>query len=90
MAHRWIKGLNISFASEKRQRALTSDFIGDNITAEKGAFSFSGHKDEEIREDPSFTAPAGLHLVDCPPPWDVGNHCQELSLSHSACTKNYK
>ena len=56
MVHRWMKGLKISFASEKKQRALAEDLVGDNITAEKGAFLFPVDKGEEIREAP-FTAP---------------------------------
>ena len=52
-----MKGLNVSFASEKKQRALASDLVGDNITAEKGAFSFCGHKGEEIREAPFVYCP---------------------------------
>ena len=52
MAHRWMKGLNVSFASEKKQRTLAKELVGDNITAEKGAFSFPVDKGEEIREAP--------------------------------------
>ena len=52
MIHRWMKGLNISFASEKKQRTLANDLVGDNITAEKGAFSFPVERGEEIRETP--------------------------------------
>ena len=52
MAHRWMKGLNVSFASEKKQRTLAKELLGDNITAEKGALSFSVDKSEEIREAP--------------------------------------
>ena len=46
------ESLNISFASEKKQRTLANDLVGDNITAEKGAFSFTVDKGEEIREAP--------------------------------------
>ena len=39
--YRWMKDLNVTFASEKQQRILADGIIGDNITAEKGAFTFT-------------------------------------------------
>ena len=55
--HRWMKGLNVTFASEKKQRVLADSIIGDNITAEKGAFTFTVDKQQEIREVPFVYCP---------------------------------
>ena len=51
--YRWLKELNITVSSEKKQRAMAKDIIGDNIVAEKGAFTFSLEGGgEEIRQVP--------------------------------------
>ena len=55
--HRWMKGLNVTFASEKQQRVLASSIIGDNIVSEKGAFTFTVDKVQEIREVPFVYCP---------------------------------
>ena len=52
-----MKGLNVTFASEKQQRILADGIIGDNIAAEKGAFTFTVDKVQEIREVPFVYCP---------------------------------
>ena len=37
---RWLKTLNITFASENKQRVLAKTITGDSVVAELGAFSF--------------------------------------------------
>lgn len=55
---RWLKSLNISVASEVRQRSLATDIVGDNLVAELGAFSFRGNGGgEEIKEVPFAYVP---------------------------------
>ena len=39
MHFRWLKTLNISVGSEVKQRALAKEIVGDNLTAEMGAFT---------------------------------------------------
>ena len=36
-----VKSLNVSIASERQQRKLAKDIIGDNLVAERGAFILS-------------------------------------------------
>ena len=49
----WLKELNISVSSEAKQRKMAKSIVGDNIVAEKGAFSFPLDKGgEEIKEAP--------------------------------------
>lgn len=51
--HRWMKGLNINIASEQKQRVMATEIVGDNLVAEKGAFTFPIEKGgEEIHEAP--------------------------------------
>ena len=38
---RWLMGLNMSMASEATQRVMAREIVGDNLAAEKGAFTFS-------------------------------------------------
>ena len=55
---RWLKKFKIHVASEKQQRALANDIIGDNMEAEKGAFIFSREGGgEETREAPFVYVP---------------------------------
>ena len=49
---RWFKSLNVSIASENKQRKLAQSIVGDDLIAEKGAFTVSVDKGEEIREVP--------------------------------------
>ena len=41
MLHRWLKTFNVSLASERRQRALASAEVGENLAHEMVPFSFS-------------------------------------------------
>ena len=44
---------NVNLAGERQQRKLADSIVGDNISAEKGAFTFPTEKGgEEIREVP--------------------------------------
>ena len=53
MKLRWLKELHISVASEARQRQMAKGIVGDNLVAEKGAFTFPLEKGgEEIKEVP--------------------------------------
>ena len=45
--YRWFKSLNVSIASERKQRTLAKEILGDNLVAEKGAFSFPVDKGGE-------------------------------------------
>ena len=55
---RWLTSLNVSLASEAKQRVLAKKIVGDNITAGKGAFTFSMDKGgEEIKEVPFVYRP---------------------------------
>ena len=50
---RWLKTLNITLASENKQRVLAKTITGDNVVAELGAFSFHlPGGGEEIRQVP--------------------------------------
>jgi len=47
---RWLKKFRVHLASERQQRVLVHEVIGDNIESEKGAFLFSNEDgSEEIR-----------------------------------------
>lgn len=56
---RWLKSLNITLASEGKQRTLVKDVVGDNFRAESGAFTFSSGRGSltEIREVPFVYVP---------------------------------
>ena len=55
---RWLKGLNVTIASEMKQRAMAKTIVGENLKAEKGAFTFSQDKGGEvIREAPFVYCP---------------------------------
>ena len=63
-ANRWLKEFQISLASERSQRQLAREIIGDNLQAEKAPFSFT--KDgggEEIREIPFVFVPNLIRKV---------------------------
>ena len=54
----WLKEFHIEIASEKKQRQMAREIIGENLQAEKAPFTF--HKDgggEEIREVPFVFVP---------------------------------
>lgn len=51
-SNRWFKSLNVSIASEGKQRKLAKDLLGVAPKAEKGAFTFVVDKKEEVREVP--------------------------------------
>lgn len=51
---RWLKGLNVSIASEKKQREMADEIVGDNLVAERGAFTFSVDKGGEMIRDVPF------------------------------------
>ena len=58
MYNRWLKTLNITLASEGKQRALAATVTGDNLRAELGAFSIShAGGSDEIREVPFAYVP---------------------------------
>ena len=45
--------MNVSVASEAKQREMAKGIVGDNLVAEKGPFTFSLEKGgEEIKEVP--------------------------------------
>ena len=49
---------NISIASEKQQRIMLRDRVGENLVAERGAFTFSWDKGgKEIRDVPFVYSP---------------------------------
>ena len=51
---RWFKAHNVNIASERKQRQLAQQIIGDNVVAEKGAFSFPGEKGGEVMKEVPF------------------------------------
>lgn len=55
----------MSIASEGKQRKLAKDILGDNLVlvAEKGAFTFTVDKKEEIREVPFVYLPNFIAAV---------------------------
>lgn len=50
--YRWFKSLNVSIASEVKQRKMAAEVIGQDPEAEMGAFTVTVDKGEEIREVP--------------------------------------
>ena len=54
---RWLKVFHVSLASERRQRTLANEAVGENITAEMVPFTFSAEATEEIREAPFVYVP---------------------------------
>ena len=60
----WLKEFKIELASERKQRKMAKEIIGDNLQAEKAPFTFS--KDgggEEIREVPFVFVPNLIQKV---------------------------
>ena len=55
--YRWFRAHNVVIASEKVQRTLAKEIVGDNIVAERVAFSFPVDNGEEIREVPFVYIP---------------------------------
>lgn len=47
---RWLKGLNVSIASEAKQRKMAKTIVGDNLVAERGAFTFPHNGGEVVKE----------------------------------------
>ncbi len=55
---RWFKSFNVSIASERQQRKIAKEIVGENLIAERGAFSFcEQNKDEVVREVPFVYCP---------------------------------
>ena len=44
--------MKVAIASENKQRKLAQSIVGDDLVAEKGAFTVTIEKGEEIREVP--------------------------------------
>ncbi len=56
--YRWFKSLNITIPGEKQQRTMASSIVGENLIAERGAFSFTrDNGGEEIRAAPFVYVP---------------------------------
>jgi hypothetical protein len=56
-SHRWFKSMNVHIASERKQRKLAKEVVGDNMLAENGAFTFATDKGEEVRQVPFVYVP---------------------------------
>lgn len=54
---RWLKVFHVSLASERRQRTLAKEAVGENLAAEMAPFTFSAGGGEEIREAPFVYVP---------------------------------
>lgn len=54
---RWFKTFHVSIASEKRQRKVAKELVGDNLVAERGAFIFEEQGKEVVREVPFVYRP---------------------------------
>ena len=54
---RWLKVFHVSLASERRQRTLAKEEVGENLAAEMAPFTFSAGGGEEIREAPFVYVP---------------------------------
>lgn len=48
MYYRWFKAHNVHIAGERKQRELVKQIVGDNVAAERGAFSFPSEKGGEV------------------------------------------
>lgn len=48
MYSRWFKAHGVHIAGERRQRKLVKQIVGDNVAAERGAFSFPSDKGGEV------------------------------------------
>ena len=64
---RWLKGLNVTIASEVKQRAMARMIVGENLKAEKGAFTFSQDKGGEVIKEAPFVYCPNLiaKVTDC-------------------------
>ena len=54
---RWLKAFNISLASERKQRVLAKDLVGENYKVESVPFSFTIDSREVIQEAPFVYVP---------------------------------
>ena len=55
---RWLKTFNVSMASERKQRKLAKEVLGENLTVEKVAFTFPvDGGGTEVKEAPMAYAP---------------------------------
>ena len=64
MYYRWLKTLNISLASEHKQRALARSIRDENVIAEMGPFTSSlDGGGEQIREVPFVYVPNLIRKV---------------------------
>ena len=48
LVDRWFKAHNVHIAGERRQREMVKQIVGDNVAAERGAFSFPSEKGGEV------------------------------------------
>ena len=57
----------MSIASEVKQRAMAKEIVGDNLTAERGAFTFPQGKGGEIIREAAFVYCPNLtaKVADC-------------------------
>lgn len=49
--------MNVHIASERKQRKLVKEIVGDNLVSENGAFTFTTDHGDEIREVPFVYVP---------------------------------
>ena len=63
--HRWLKTFNITLASERKQRALASAEVGDNLACEMVPFNFpkDGGGGERMCEAPFVFVPNLIRKV---------------------------
>ena len=58
MYPRWLKARGVSLPSEKRQRALSHEILGENLQSEAAPFSFPlKHGGEDLRPAPLVFVP---------------------------------
>ena len=65
---RWMKAWGVRIASERKQRALSKELVGNNLSSEAALFSFPMEScGEELRPAPLVYGPRPL-WEDFPPP----------------------
>ena len=55
MTFRWFKSFNVSLASERKQRSLANEIVGENLRSERAPFSCD--KKDEFQEVPFVYRP---------------------------------
>ena len=62
---RWFASHGVRMAGERKQREIAQEIVGDNVVAEKGAFSFPAEKGggEIIKEVPFVFVPNLIRKV---------------------------